>query len=224
MAQCNYCGKKGIFLSVSKHGLCSSCEPAVMQAIGRHADIIQESLDIINNTKNFNTRIGRIDTVNQNIDILEDEYLSRGIMVNDLDSDDLRGDLEDLRNASIEEEVLNKVQKNMDKASLVKTATAKVNNANKALLVLKEFNNDYGYINEQKVEEIKRFIYESQLNEHIQKAEKEEFKGNDKKALDSFTEALYLTKNDGVGNQSETIKHLTDKVNEIKNKKNKQLK
>lgn len=220
MARCNYCGKKGIFLTVSKRGLCKGCEPIVLSAINRHIDIIDESINIIVNTENFKTRINRINTVRENLDILDEEYLSKGVDIGNFRIDDMRNYLERMFNTAIEEEALKQVQKHMDKASLVKTATAKINNANKALLVLKEFYDDYGYIHHNKTEEINFFIYESQLNDYVQKAEKEEFKGNNKKALDAYLDALFFVENEHISNRQGTIQNLNNKINEIREKQN----
>ncbi len=221
MAQCSYCKHKSIFLGIDQHGLCKKCRPVVIAIISRHLDIIEESFGIVENTKNFKTKMGRLDTIEKSFNILQHEYITKGITINNFDSNEIINYIEEvheLRAIAVEEEVIKQTQKHMDKAKLVKTATSKVNNANKALLVLKQFQDDYGYANPYKLEEIGLFIFESQLNEIRTKAEKEEFKGNNKKALDLYLDALFFIKNENVKGQEAVIKNINDKVEVLRSK------
>jgi hypothetical protein len=188
--------------------------------IARHVEIIEESNEILMKTKNFKTKIGRIETIKSNVDILENEYLSKGIVIKGIHTDQIMSELNDMFNLSVEEEALRQSQKHMDKARVVKTATAKINNANKSLLVLKDFKDEYGYENPEMIKEIGFFIFESQLNEYITKAEKEEFKGNHKKSLDAYLDALFFVENEKVSNQEMTIRNLNEKIKTIREKQN----
>jgi hypothetical protein len=63
MGQCKYCGKNGFFLSVDKDGLCRNCAPALLLRVQQSIRIIIESEDIINRSKNIDTRISRCDII-----------------------------------------------------------------------------------------------------------------------------------------------------------------
>jgi len=70
MAQCDYCGKKGFFLSVNEHGLCSKCNAFISVEVIQIGTVIQQSMDIIKKTKNYKTKITRIDTIIQRAESL----------------------------------------------------------------------------------------------------------------------------------------------------------
>lgn len=199
MAQCKYCNKKGIFLLVSKDGLCKKCEPGVVMAVNRHVEIITESGKIVKKTKNFKTKLGRLDTIKDNLLHLQ-EYEEKGINVIKQSTDNLLNDIEADRVNAINEEALLQITKHMDKSKLAKTVTTKVNNANKALLVIKQFGDEYGYENKEKASEILYYINDVQLEEYIEKGDKEQFKGNRKKARDFYMEALFFISKNEVSN------------------------
>jgi hypothetical protein len=55
--------QKGFFLSVDKDGLCRNCAPALLMRVQQSIRVIKESEDIINKSKNIDTRISRCDTI-----------------------------------------------------------------------------------------------------------------------------------------------------------------
>lgn len=63
MGQCKYCGKKGFFVSIDKDGLCRNCAPALLMQVNQSIRVIKESEEIINKSKNLDTRISRCDTI-----------------------------------------------------------------------------------------------------------------------------------------------------------------
>ena len=63
MGQCKYCGKKGFFLSIDKDGLCRNCAPVLLLQVQQSIRVIKESEEIINKSKNMDTRISRCDTI-----------------------------------------------------------------------------------------------------------------------------------------------------------------
>jgi hypothetical protein len=216
VAKCKYCSKSGFFFKVSKEGLCKNCEPVVITSVNRHVEIIQESNDIIEKTKKFETKMSRYGTMIYNLKQLNEEYHSKGIEVVNIEPKKLLQEVKFERKKSIEEEALIRIEKAMDKAEFATTINAKLNNANKALLILKEFNNEYKYENAQKEQEIKHYIYQSQLDNLINKAEKEEFKGNVKKTLEKYLETLYFVKNDEYNDTEDIEKYLEEKIEKLK--------
>ena len=59
MAQCKMCGKKGFLLSVSVNGLCKSCDPIVVMDIQQRGRIINDCMNLIDKSKNIDTRLSR---------------------------------------------------------------------------------------------------------------------------------------------------------------------
>ncbi len=61
MAKCKNCGSSGWLLPVDDKGLCSQCQQIHLPMIDNHCRIVAESVQIISRTKNFATRISRIE-------------------------------------------------------------------------------------------------------------------------------------------------------------------
>ena len=72
MARCKMCEKKGIFLSLTPNGLCKDCAPFVTQDINRRAQIIDDCVRIMKESKNLKTRVSRCDVLKQQAEGLLD--------------------------------------------------------------------------------------------------------------------------------------------------------
>jgi len=70
MAQCKMCGRKGFFLSVSKDGLCKSCESIVVMDIQQRGRIINDCIKLVNESKNMNTQLSRYDLLKEHVQAL----------------------------------------------------------------------------------------------------------------------------------------------------------
>ena len=185
--------------------------------VSENMRVINESIDLVNNSKNASTRIGRIELVIQKLHELCDEFPHRE-------------DLKKALNASIEhrkmvhtEAVKESVEKHMDRSRLAKTITGKVNNANKALEVLKEAATNE-HVKQLTVEEtvnfIMTYINKEELKDIETKAERFEFKGNYKKAIDAYKDALFYLKKDDVDDalQQDDINRIETKIEELEGK------
>ncbi|PIC71376.1 hypothetical protein CSV77_04930 [Sporosarcina sp. P16b] len=216
MAQCNYCNKKGIFLRVSEMGLCPNCDGPVKLCINRHIEIIQESAELVDNSKVFNTRLGRVDTIVNNLNILAEEYVSKGINI-PLDIDSFKNKISVIKSQIIEAEAYNKTDDFLRKAGLAKTLNTKINNANKALLFLKELQNDFGYMNEELGIKVMRYIHDAEYQDLLLKAEKEEFKENYKKAIDKYKDVLFFLAKDDIDDnlQRDIIQNIQNKIDTL---------
>lgn len=218
MAQCMHCGKKGFFLIVDKNKLCNNCAPIVKQMIDRHLQIIDESEYLILTSKKFETKISRADVILDNIYRLKD-YAQRGYRF-EIDLDEYEERFIILKNRLIEEFAQNKVDGYLQKAALAKTLNSKINNANKALIHLSDMKKNYGYENEELEAEIKNFIHKAEYDDLLEKAEKEEFKGNYKKAVDRYKDILFFLRRDDIDDslQQNEISHIEAKIEELSSK------
>lgn len=63
MATCKFCGKTGIFHTVTKNGMCPNCEVFVDNDLRNRTRIFTESKDIINKSENPDVVISRLDVV-----------------------------------------------------------------------------------------------------------------------------------------------------------------
>ncbi len=95
MAQCQSCGKRGMFLSLNRNGVCGECAMHVPRDIANRERIIKESmmppLDLVNReriikesmalikkTTNLDTMMSRLDLVTEHLNVLVG-YEQRGI-------------------------------------------------------------------------------------------------------------------------------------------------
>ncbi|MCZ2260629.1 hypothetical protein [Sporosarcina sp. G11-34] len=217
MAQCSYCNNKGFFLTVSNDGLCKICAPSVSMVVNQLVRIIKESNDLVESTKNFKTKIGRLDIIETHLQTLDKDYYSKGIKVLSTPPQEILHEVRAKRVEAIEEEALLQTQKSMDKAHLAKTATTKINNANKALLTLKQFQDEYEYTSKELSVSIIKYIHQTEYEDLLIKAEKEEFKGNKKKAIDRYQDVLFFLMKDDIDDdiQAVEIMALENKIEEL---------
>lgn len=86
---------------------------------------------------------------------------------------------------------------------------------------MKIFENKELLLNKSKLDEmeikVRKFLHETQLNAFLEEARKAEFKGNKKKALDQYKEALYFLRNDEIDDslQAGKIKEIEKKISEL---------
>jgi tetratricopeptide (TPR) repeat protein len=66
MPLCKLCSKKGIFLWISKNGLCKLCDNFAVTDVNRRAQIIQESMSIMDRTTNSETKTSRCNVLLDN--------------------------------------------------------------------------------------------------------------------------------------------------------------
>lgn len=222
MAQCKYCGKKGLFLKVYKDtGLCKRCDGPVTMSIRSILHVLQESLDLIETSKNFNTRISRIDVVIDKCNSLNNLYWSKGITYFNVNPQQLINNIITKEKEIIQEELHNRVEKHLEKSSKAKTVKTKISSAEKALDEISAFRREFGFEEPDLEYNINSYIHKVQFDEFILNAEKNEFKGNIKKAIDQYQEALFFLKTDHIpdSDQSIIISELEDKINSLQVKK-----
>jgi hypothetical protein len=215
VAYCKNCGNKGIFLSVNRDGLCKSCEPIVVNDIQQHARIINDSMKLVEESKNIKTKLSRCDLLIQHAKRIQ-EYENRGIPTIDPLPSELVDEYTSERDQIIVIGLKEEVKKALAKADLAVTITSKINNANKALLQIQEYKPEL--INPDLINDlenkVKKYVQEIQLQSYLENAKKAEFKGNVKKAIDQYQEALYFLKNDDIDDslQKEQISTIENKI------------
>lgn len=68
MAICKYCGKSGCFLSLTDAGVCDNCAQILQPQVNRAVDIVMESVEIVNRSKNLATQLSRCEVIEEIID------------------------------------------------------------------------------------------------------------------------------------------------------------
>lgn len=221
MGQCKYCGKKGFFLSVDKDGLCKGCAPALAMQVQQSARVIKESNDIINRSKKIATRISRCDTILDHVERLI-ELEQKGIPTLNISPSELRQTFTDERDRILFEGTKDEVEKLLTKAELATTTKTSINNANNAFLKVLEAKKEISdpYKLDDLGKRITVYIHKTQLKSFLDEAQKAEFKGNKKKALDQYQEALYFLKTDKIDDklQQNEILQIQSKINDLQKK------
>jgi len=111
------------------------------------------------------------------------------------------------------------VEKLLNKAELATRIKTSLNNANSALLKVleakKEINNPSKLDDLEK--RIRAYTHQIQLKSFLDAADKAEFKGNTKKALDQYQEALYFLKTDDIDDevQQSEMMRIQTKIDEL---------
>ena len=212
------CGQKGFFLSVSEDGLCKSCESIVVMDIQQRVRIINDCIKLVNESKNMSTQLSRYDLLREHAQVLL-EYEQRGIPTISPPPSQFLSEYTIKRDQIVLEGVTAEVEKALARAEIAATPHTSINEANKALLKIREGKkelNDKAKLDQLEAR-IRHFSHEKQLNEYLEADRKAEFKGKKKKALDQYQEALYFLRGDNIDDslQAEKIGEIEAKISDL---------
>lgn len=192
----------------------------LMQA-NQSLQIIEESKNIINKSKNFKTILSRFNVIFENIRMLKKLEIENSDVTDPKPSEIEKFYLRE-KDKFIKEFVLEEVEINMTKIVDIMTVKTKINIANKAIMriiegkkEIKEAENIKELTDKEK--EIKAFIHKIQFDEFLEKAKKAEFMGQKSKALNACKEALYFLQTDKIDDslQKEEIDEIKAKISEL---------
>lgn len=219
MAKCKYCGRGGLFFSVDKNGVCRDCAAQIYPVIQSHTRRVQESLDIIQRSKQPRTIASRRDVILESLEYLESEFESKGIPIYEVGIAKLREDIgraaDDLLLVLLAEEA-----KKVDaKAAVADTPKQKASHFKRFLTKVIDFEtllSDPGRLAQLKADVVVK-VREQVVRDLIIKAQKYEFKGNLKKAKEVYMDALFELKHDDVPNelQKDLIHEVEDNLRRL---------
>jgi hypothetical protein len=78
MAKCKWCDKSGLFLSLSKNGLCNTCEIIVVSEVVQAQQHINASTEVIQQSSNTDTIVSRFDFIVEKLIALQ-RFEKKGI-------------------------------------------------------------------------------------------------------------------------------------------------
>ncbi len=216
MAKCKFCGRGGLFLSLSQNGLCNNCESAVSLEVNSKIRVIQESIELVKNSKKLDTRLSRADVVIKLTSEIVDKFESKGIVMMDPPAGEVLQLYEEGRDEIIKDSLDGEYKTASAKSEVGTTAKAKINPLSKVLLKIQQYKDELakqGYLDDLE-KKINGDIHATQLYFFLDDAKKAEFKGNKKKALDKYLEALYFIKTDKIDDikQQDTIVNIENKI------------
>jgi len=204
MAQCKWCEKKGFFLKVNQFGICDKCSLFIITPVQQSLRIIEESASIAEKTKKYDVAISRCDLIIEHFESLI-PYEKKDITFMSTSLNDAIDKTIESKNEKIFELLEAKIKSFIQKANTSTTIGTKTGYFNKAIAEIVEIIDlfDDRHISCKKFKDElteKRNEYGNQIlkikyNDFIENGKKEEFKGNTKKALDKYLEALYLLEN-----------------------------
>jgi hypothetical protein len=172
---------------VDPNGLCYECAPFIVLNIQNHTRIIDDSVNLINRSKNKATRLSRCDLLIEHAQALV-PYHAKGIPTVEPSPAELIRLVQDQKHEIILEDAQQQVEKWLDKARVAATVRTALTNGSKALLAITEARKELGDPSTlaDREAEVKRFLHETELAGYLDEAKKAEFKGNRKKALDQY--------------------------------------
>ncbi|MBU0518192.1 hypothetical protein KKA00_05440 [bacterium] len=221
MGKCKLCNRSGIFLSITSNGLCKKCDPVFYLDFKQRARIINESMNLVEDSKKLETRINRCQDIVEHANSLL-EYEKRGIPTIQPLPSELIDIYENKPDELIKETLQIDWEKTVQKVNVPSTAKVKINHLSKLLLRIGDLKNEVNnpsYLIELE-DTINSKIRAIQFDELMDEAKKAEFKGQYKKAIDKYYDVLYFLKNEEIDDakQSNQIKEIESKIKELDEK------
>lgn len=218
MAECKWCSRSGWFLAVDSFGLCGHCSSLIALDVRQRMRIVGDSAKIVDESKNLETRLSRLALLLEHANALC-KYEQRGIPVLNPPASALIEKCQGKREQIISEGLRAIVEEAERKSAAATTVQSRITPLSKALLKIREY--------AEKVDDrssltstekgVMDNIHRIQLDGYLDQARKAEFKGQKKKALDQYYEALYFLKHDDIDDslQQESIAQIEAKIAEL---------
>lgn len=200
MAKCKYCGRAGLFLRVDERGVCRECAEEIYPVIQSHTRRVQESLDIMQKSRQPQTVASRRDVILESLEYLESEFESKGIPIYEAKITKLRDDVTRAADNLLLAILAEEARKVDAKAAVADTPKQKASHYKRFLTKVIEFEallSDPSQLHDIKTEVVLK-VRENIVRDLILKAQKHEFKGNLKKAKEVYMDALFELKHDDV--------------------------
>lgn len=215
MAQCKYCDQSGWFFPVNPDGLCRKCAPMVQLDVSQRVRVLNDSLRHVNTSKKLDVQLSRCDILLDHARALH-KYEERGIpSVNPAPSyflETYKNKKDELILASLTDET----EKAKTKADLASGVKSKLTHLSKTLFKVQAYKGkaDNPSILGSLEKDLRELIHATQINGFLEDAKRAEFKGQTKKALESYYDALYFLKNDDIEDslQSEHLNEIEGKI------------
>jgi len=180
--------------------------------------IIDDSVKLAREGKTFATRLSRCDLLLEHMEFLL-QYEEKGIPTLSPPPSTAIVEFKSYREELVLEEARKAVDKAKAKANVASTSTAKHNALGSGLLKAQEImkNSSNPSAGQEIESELKSLMHKVKLDGFLDAARKAEFKGNKKKAIDQYQEALFFIRNDDIPDdrQSKEIEEIESKLKEL---------
>jgi hypothetical protein len=205
MAQCKWCESSGFFLSVDAYGLCRDCQPHLLE-ISSRAQVLADSMRLAKIGKTFDTRLSRCGVAIEQAEALL-KFELKGVGTVSPSPSVILAEYRPLRTNLIIEEAEAVAAKAFEKAGVATSTKAKERALSAGLLKVREVAQHLEDRSraEGLEQRLRREIHRVTLDGFLEAARKAEFKGNPKKAIDQYQEALYFIRNDGINDEDQRV-------------------
>lgn len=219
MSKCKFCGRSGLFFSVDQYGLCNNCATAVSIEIQSKLRVIQESINLVKESKKLDTRLSRCDLVLKLTSEIVDKYESKGITVMEPSATEIMRRYKQGRDEIIKDSFDQEYQKTLAKVEVSSSPKTKISTLSKILLKIQDYKTQTSEeaVLDSLEKAITQKIHKIQLDSLLEEARKAEFKGDSKKALDKCYEVLYFLRTDKVDDsqQQDLIRTFEEKIKKL---------
>ncbi|MFT6094373.1 MAG: hypothetical protein ACJA2Q_002277 [Pseudohongiellaceae bacterium] len=179
---------------------------------------MDDSMRLAIEGKTFGTKLSRCDLVIEHAEALL-EYETINIPTLSPLPSELIGQFRALRIEIVLDEAQKIADKAADKSKVASTINSKYNALGQGLLKAKSIlENISPGMGQSIIDKLSNKMHETKLSGFLENAEKAEFKGNAKKAIDQYQEALFFIQNDDIPDQQqhEEITKLEAKIQKLK--------
>lgn len=199
IGNCKICGQPYSARSsrkVDDKVICSKCHREMVtycnsrtRKINKAQDEIEDSKSLKNNLNNFNIIIKNTNELSK--------YTNLGFNIFNPEPSDIIENWNNDKDKIILDGLEADFKEGIKRSKIATTSNSKITPFKKILANIDEIENEIK--NKEKLDKfklkIKELKYEIQIDNFIEDAKKEQFKGNNKKAINKYKEALYILKN-----------------------------
>jgi len=215
MAQCKSCDRSGIFFSVNSDGLCSSCASIVVMDVSQKVRLVNDCAKLVEESSNLDVQLSRYDFLMENLYGLL-KYERKGIATCSPAPSVFINTYRGRKDEIIVKYLKSALETAKEKMPLASSVKTKINQLTKILLKVRDYKSKVtdAALLKPTEQEIVDLIHRIQLDGYLDAAKKAEFKGQRKKALDQYYEALYFLKHDEIDDalQAEHISQIEKKI------------
>jgi hypothetical protein len=221
VATCLNCGRSGLFLSVNANRVCNICNIILITEIRQRARLIQESSEIVDKSKKLETRLSRCEFIVECAKALL-PYEQKGIPTISPAPSELIDKFTMNQSQIIIDTLRQETEDAIERVKLTTSTKTKLSTLTKTLLRVRDYKDKSANLNplSQLERQLLDFMHRIQLDAYLEAAEKAQMKGQKKKALDQYYEALYFLRHDEIDDsmQREQITNIETKIAEIDGK------
>ncbi|MEM7754281.1 MAG: hypothetical protein AAF297_01445 [Planctomycetota bacterium] len=218
MATCKYCAKSGVFFKVNRHGLCNRCHPIVAMNVSESKRIIDSSLELATDGKTVETRLSRLDLIEQHLRSMCD-LERKGIPTFEPSATRMLAELPVIRVRAVLSKLEDQFELAMSKSELATTPRGKISPIAKVIEGIEQYKDHFGEADDAAAFEtrVREAHHAIQCQTMREKAERAEFKGQKKQACNAYLDLLFFLRNDDINDfeQSAVIYEVEHKIKEL---------